>query len=131
MNRIKELREEKGISLDKLSEDLHINKSTLSRIENGLREPKKSTIEEYANYFDVSTDYLLGRTDVRNSLFINKNEKDYDAENFKTEKELIENMYLDEDMKEVFNIFSELSPDAREKALKVAELFLLDEKNKK
>ncbi|TQX16617.1 XRE family transcriptional regulator [Clostridioides difficile] len=41
MNRIKELREEKGISLDKLSEDLHINKSTLSRIENGLREPKK------------------------------------------------------------------------------------------
>ncbi|WP_235698580.1 helix-turn-helix domain-containing protein, partial [Clostridioides difficile] len=94
LNRIKELREEKGISLDKLSEDLHINKSTLSRIENGLREPKKSTIEEYANYFDVSTDYLLGRTDVRNSLFINKNEKDYDAENFKTEKELIENMYL-------------------------------------
>lgn len=125
------MREEKGISLDKLSEDLHINKSTLSRIENGLREPKKSTIEEYANYFDVSTDYLLGRTDVRNSLFINKNEKDYDAENFKTEKELIENMYLDEDMKEVFNIFSELSQDAREKALKVAELFLLDEKNKK
>ncbi|HGS9051071.1 TPA: helix-turn-helix domain-containing protein, partial [Clostridioides difficile] len=46
MFRLKELREEKGISLDRLSMDLNVNKSTLSRIENGLREPKQSFIED-------------------------------------------------------------------------------------
>ncbi|HBF2881472.1 TPA: helix-turn-helix transcriptional regulator [Clostridioides difficile] len=63
---LKKLRTEKGISLDKLSTDLNINKSTLSRIENGLREPKQSFIEDCSNYFDVSTDYLLGKTDIKN-----------------------------------------------------------------
>ena len=66
MFRLKELREEKGISLDRLSMDLNVNKSTLSRIENGLREPKQSFIEDCSNYFDVSTDYLLGKTDIKN-----------------------------------------------------------------
>lgn len=58
--RLRELRESKGLSLDRLSQDLHINKSTLSRIENGLREPKQSFIEDCAKYFNVSIDYFLG-----------------------------------------------------------------------
>lgn len=64
--KLKELRESKGLSLEQLSQELHINKSTLSRIENGLREPKQSFIEDCAKYFKVSIDYLLGLNDVKN-----------------------------------------------------------------
>ncbi|WP_024622115.1 helix-turn-helix domain-containing protein [Metaclostridioides mangenotii] len=63
MFRLKELREKKGLSLEKLSEDLHVNKSTLSRIENELREPKRGFLEDCAKYFNVSVDYLLGYED--------------------------------------------------------------------
>lgn len=66
MNRFKELRESRNISLEKLSSILKTNTSTLSRIENGQREPKQSTIEDYANFFNVSIDYLLGFSDNPN-----------------------------------------------------------------
>ncbi|MCI9916509.1 helix-turn-helix transcriptional regulator [Clostridioides difficile] len=129
--RLKELRIDAGLKQSELARKLDISPSTIGMYEQGRRSADQETLLKISDLFDVSTDYLLGRTNVRNNLFISKNGRDYDAENFKTEKELIENMYLDEDMRKVFNVFSELSEDAREKALKVAELFLLDEKSKK
>lgn len=66
MFRLRELRDEQGMSLDALAEKLHVNKSTLSRIENEQREPKESFIRDCADYFNVSTDYLLGKTELRN-----------------------------------------------------------------
>lgn len=81
MNRFKELREEKGYSMEKIANYLHVSKSTLSRIENGLREPKQSLLEDYAKFFNVTTDYLLGLTDnpklnVRDEKNISKDLKD-------------------------------------------------------
>ncbi|HCU2759699.1 TPA: helix-turn-helix domain-containing protein [Clostridioides difficile] len=69
---LKKLRTEKGISLDKLSTDLNINKSTLSRIENGLREPKESFIKDCSDYFGVSTDYLIGKINIDDSNKLTK-----------------------------------------------------------
>lgn len=66
MFRLRELRDERGMSLDDLADALHVNKSTLSRIENEQREPKESFIRECSDYFNVSTDYLLGKTDLKN-----------------------------------------------------------------
>ncbi|GKX29065.1 hypothetical protein SH1V18_15450 [Vallitalea longa] len=74
MIRLKELRKSNKISLEALSEILHVNKSTLSRIENGSREPKLSFIEDCAKYFNCTTDYLLNLTDVScNDKKVNKN----------------------------------------------------------
>jgi len=53
-------------TLDKLSDILNTTKATLSRYENGLRVPNIEFIRELANVFNVSVDYLLGKTDVRN-----------------------------------------------------------------
>lgn len=78
MIRFKELRENKGLSLEKLGSLLNINASTLSRIENGQREAKQSTLEEYADFFNVSIDYLLGKTD--NPKLNVKDEKDIDKD---------------------------------------------------
>lgn len=59
-NRIKELREEKGLTLEKLGEKVDIAKNTLSRYESGKREPKLETWQQLADYFDVSVAYLQG-----------------------------------------------------------------------
>jgi len=64
--RMRELRKEKGISLEKLAEMMGTTKATLSRYENSKRIPNIEFVEELAKIFDVSVDYLLGRTDVRN-----------------------------------------------------------------
>lgn len=65
MLRLRELRLEKGISLDKLGEIFHVQKSTLSRMENGKQEPKADFLNDLADYFGVTVDYLLGRTNEK------------------------------------------------------------------
>lgn len=60
--RLKELRNKKKISQVKLSIDLNLNQNTISRYENGVREADYKTLILFADYFDVSLDYLLGRT---------------------------------------------------------------------
>lgn len=63
MIRLKELREKKGISQLKLAIDLNMNQNSISRYENGQREADYRTLIMFADYFNVSVDYLLGRTD--------------------------------------------------------------------
>ena len=61
--RLKELRKSKGISQLKLALDLNTNQNTISRYENGEREPGIRELVMIADYFGVSLDYLLERTD--------------------------------------------------------------------
>ena len=63
MFRLKELRKQKRISQLKLAMDLGMNQNTVSRYETGEREADYSTLIALADYFHVSVDYLLGRTD--------------------------------------------------------------------
>ncbi len=61
--RLKELREKRHLSQTRLSMDLNMNQNTISRYENGIRQADYETLLRFADYFDVSIDYLLGRTD--------------------------------------------------------------------
>ena len=63
MIRLKELREKRRLSQQKLAMDLCMNQNSISRYENGSREADYKTLIQLADYFDVSIDYLLGRTD--------------------------------------------------------------------
>lgn len=63
MIRLKELREKRRISQQKLAIDLCMNQNSISRYENGTREADYKTLIQFADYFDVSIDYLLERTD--------------------------------------------------------------------
>jgi len=58
------LREEKGITQSKLAKELGVDYRTISQYENGERPLSIKTLEKYADYFGVSTDFLLGRIDV-------------------------------------------------------------------
>jgi transcriptional regulator with XRE-family HTH domain len=62
------LREEAGLTQEKLAEIFKTKKATISRYETGSRDPKLDMLIEFADFFKVSTDYLLGRTDNRNGL---------------------------------------------------------------
>ena len=61
--RLKHLRKTRKISQVRLALDLNMNQNTISRYENLEREADYETLIKFANYFDVSLDYLLGRAD--------------------------------------------------------------------
>ncbi len=63
MLRLRELREKHNVSQVKLAMELHLNQNSISRYENGEREADYNTLIAFADYFNVSVDYLLGRTD--------------------------------------------------------------------
>lgn len=58
--KIKELADKRGISLTKLEEDLGYSRNTIYKLKS--QKPNAERISEIADYFHVSTDYLLGRT---------------------------------------------------------------------
>lgn len=62
--KIKELAKKQGKSLGQIEEDLGYGRNTLYKIKNST--PNAERISEIASYFNVSTDYLLGRTDNPN-----------------------------------------------------------------
>ena len=63
--RMKALRKERKISQLKLALDLNMNQNSVSRYENCEREADYKTLIKIADYFNVSLDYLLGRTNQR------------------------------------------------------------------
>lgn len=60
--RLKELRKSRGISQQRLAIELNTTQNTISRYETGEREADYATLIAIADYFNVSIDYLLGRT---------------------------------------------------------------------
>jgi len=62
--RLKQLRNKNNVTLQELAEALGTTNATLSRYENDIRKPSIDFINRAADYFEVDTDYLLGRTDI-------------------------------------------------------------------
>lgn len=60
--RLKELRKAKGMSQVRLAMELNTTQNTISRYENGEREPGIKELIAIADYFNISVDYLLERT---------------------------------------------------------------------
>ena len=61
--RLKELREERGLTQKQLSDTLGLNSVTYLHYEKEQREPPLSLLVEFAKFFEVTTDYLLGLKD--------------------------------------------------------------------
>lgn len=64
-NRIKLLREELGLKQDELAKKISVSPSAIGMYERNLREPNNELTLKFAEFFNVSADYLLGKTDVR------------------------------------------------------------------
>ncbi len=64
--RLKQLRNEKKITQSDLAKLLGVSPSTIGMYEQNRREPDTKTLKIFADYFEVSFDYLLGRSEYRN-----------------------------------------------------------------
>ena len=87
MNRLRFLRNERGEGLEKLAKYLSVTIQTISNYETEKRDMTPDTILKLAEYFNVTTDYLLGKSDIRNpegieidsdKINIGLSKKDYD-----------------------------------------------------
>jgi len=106
-NTSKTLRKEKGLSQVQLAEALNISKACISMIEIGKNEPTANTLLKYADFFQCSTDYLLGREDDFGNITIH------------TEKPAP----LPQDEQELLSIYQALSPTHRSQILEYARYF--------
>lgn len=91
-NRLSELRKQMKINQTELAKRLKIPRTTYIGYEKGYREPDHETLLIIAEFFDVSVDYLLGRSDEPNPLMPQSKDESlffFDEENI-TEEELIE-----------------------------------------
>ncbi|MCG3418996.1 helix-turn-helix domain-containing protein [Oceanobacillus jordanicus] len=78
-DRLKKLCDEQGISVNNLEEKLGIGKNSLYSWKKNI--PKGTNLIRVADYFDVSTDYLLGRTDKKRYYELtDKDERDIQKE---------------------------------------------------
>lgn len=62
--RVKELRKSKGLSQEELGEQFSISGPAVSKWESGLSEPDNLTLIKLSDFFGVSVDYLLGKSDL-------------------------------------------------------------------
>lgn len=65
MHRIKELRESRHLSQQRLAIDMNVSQAMISKYELGQSEPDIQMIMKLAKYFQVSSDYLLGISDSK------------------------------------------------------------------
>ena len=71
-DRIKELREQTGMSARKFAEIIGIKYTTYYGYESGTREPGSQTVTKICNYFGCTADYLLGLSDDPKGYFDEK-----------------------------------------------------------
>lgn len=65
MNRLRELRKERGLTLRELGDVINTSNQNISNWEVGRSSPNIGYLIALADYFNVSIDYLVGRSDVR------------------------------------------------------------------
>lgn len=61
--RLRELRQDKNLSMKQLAKEINTTDAAISNWENGINEPKISFLKSIAIYFNVSSDYLIGLED--------------------------------------------------------------------
>ena len=107
--RLAELRKKAGLSQRNLAIILNCSQNMVSQWENGTRDPSTDTLKALADYFHVSTDYLLGR---------NFPSADTPPEN--------ENIEQKEDIKEICALFEKLPDNKKALVLQMARIMLED-----
>ena len=82
MNRLKELRKERGLTQIQFAKEIKSAQSTVANWENGVRDIDSDRLQMLADYFNVSIDYILYRTNTpsksHNSAFDGLDDDDID-----------------------------------------------------
>lgn len=125
MQRLRELRHNLNKKQKEIAQELNLSVQVYCNYENGLREPSFDTLTKLADYFDVSVDYLLGRTEIPNAYenIVNTHIKNKSADFISTdlptaiaERMRSHNLSLEK--------FKNLTPQQTDDLLNIIEIFL-------
>lgn len=72
IDRLINLREEHNYSQSEIAKRLHVDSSIISKIESGKRDVKSDELSNFSDLYNVSTDYLLGKSQFKNDEDFNK-----------------------------------------------------------
>ena len=95
MNKLKELRLEKGVSQQIVADYLGITRQSYSNYELGNREADYETLGKLANYFDTTIDYLIGNSDSKSAMINPHTDDDIKFALFGGEKGISDEAYED------------------------------------
>lgn len=99
----KELRLERNLSQDKIASELDVSQSLINNWETGRSTPAPEMLEYIADYFNVSVDYLIGRSKYRN---LEANNSELDNVLFSKAKSL-----TDDEKKAIINVINAIHKD--------------------
>jgi len=102
---IKKLRKENKLTQEQLGEAIGVSKMAISYFEKGKKAPGRESIKKIADYFHVTTDYLLGRADA-------------------TELSIHQQAIITEEGKNIMAIIENLPPAERKKAWEQLEMYV-------
>ncbi|WP_161979579.1 helix-turn-helix domain-containing protein [Streptococcus sp. S784/96/1] len=74
--RLKDLRIKAGLTQKQVAEHFNIKQPTYAQWENGRTKPKEATLKKFAQYFNVSIDYLTGKSDIKDATAIDEDKLD-------------------------------------------------------
>ena len=117
--RLKELRKEKNLTQSQLSKELNVSLGAIGNWETGNRTPDVNTLSFIANYFGVTVDYLVGKTEQKMPLVNNDEELTEYLYYLKTRPEL----------RMLFKVSSKASKEDVEQAVRIIEAIRNDEKD--
>lgn len=106
MKNLKRLREEKGVSQQKVANAIGSTQQSVHRYEKGDYEPDIHTMILLASYFNTSIDYLAGNTEIRRKI------------------EAVEKYELNREESELIDKYRELSPQYRQSLIIVLDTLL-------
>lgn len=113
--RLKELREKSGFLQKFVADKIGVRSNTLSGYENGTRNPDPEIIKDLADLYNVTTDYLLGRSDSPNS----------------TNNENLHKSLDDPTTNLMFDGWAEMTEEERKETLEAIEYIRYKYRNKK
>jgi len=110
--RLKQLREESGLQQKDIAKVLGVTESAIGHYERGARNLDPESIKKLADFFGVSSDYLLGRTNIREPITPTSDDE---------VNEILESLHKRPEMKVLFSISKKASKEDIEIAVKIIE----------
>ncbi|WP_459195802.1 helix-turn-helix domain-containing protein [Wukongibacter baidiensis] len=112
--RLRELRKEKKLTQNDVANKLGISQSAYNHYEKGIRIPDAITLKKLADILDVSTDYLLGRTNIKEISLIEGNIvpeelKAIGVDYMKVDKTAKEQGFTPEDIQEILETMGRIN----------------------
>ncbi|WP_408954766.1 helix-turn-helix domain-containing protein [Natroniella sp. ANB-PHB2] len=132
-SRLKELRKDKKITQEQLANKLGITRGSVGLYEQGKRSPDNEMLSKIADFFDVSVDYLLGRTEQRQPIDQTNEAEEKIKDAISDNPELLEffdEMTQRDDLQMFFKQCRELSPSTIKRLIKISKIFEEEERER-